>query len=446
MKADMVIQGMQTPNGKVTVSGAKNSATPLLAAALAAGETVRIRNFPTHLVDATEKIRFMRALGADIEVDHETSSIEILTHDIALQKNLDYDVPIRTTYLLAAGQLARNGQARIPYPGGCKIGNRGYDLHIMVWQALGCSVKEKEDFIQIEGKLRGGVIDFPLATIGGTENALICAAVAMGDTEIRNAYVSPEVLDLIMLLREMGVHIDNFGNSLIRVRGCGGLLRGASFQVMPDRIEALTWIIFAVLTGGEIRVEGVPFEHMQAPLLHLQEAGIDIFRNSRNAYINAACVSDAGIQPFELACGTHPGVISDMQSFFTLLGMKAQGTSRIYDYRYPERIAYARELNKFAPGAVEFEHGKITTRGLKPLRGARVVSTDLRGSMALLMCAFCARGESHVEGVDLALRGYNDLASKLRSLGLHFHIVEKHIIEKHVIESPTLNSEIRASA
>ena len=424
MKADMIIEGTQVPAGKVVVSGAKNSATRLLAAALTSAETVRIRNFPTHLVDAVAKIRFMRDLGADIEVDDANSSVEILTRNLSLRPDLDYNVPIRTTYLLAAGQLARNGEARIPYPGGCKIGNRGYDLHIMVWQALGCVVTEEENCIHIQGRLRGNLIDFPISTVGGTENALICAAVAMGDTEIRNAYVSPEVHDLILLLREMGAQIDNFGNSLIRVRGCGGLLRGATFQVMPDRIEALTWIIFAVMTGGEICIEGVPFEHMQAPLLHLQEAGIDIFRNSRSAYINANCVSNAGIQPFELACGTHPGVISDMQSFYTLLGMKAKGTSRIYDYRYPERIAYARELDKFAPGAVACEPGKITTRGMKPMTGARVTSTDLRGSMALVMCAFCAEGKSYVEGVDLALRGYNDLAGKLKSLGLNFQVIE----------------------
>ncbi len=424
MKADMIIQGKQIPSGKVVVSGAKNSATRLLAAAMTSSENVRIRNFPTHLVDAVAKIRFMRDLGANVEVDDEASTIEVQTSRLALSADLDYNVPIRTTYLLAAGQLARNGEARVPYPGGCRIGNRGYDLHIMVWQALGCKVTEEDTFIRIEGKLKGNLIDFPISTVGGTENALICAAVAEGDTEIRNAYVSPEVLDLILLLREMGAQIENFGNSLIKVRGCGGLLRGASFQVMPDRIEALTWMVFAVMTGGEIRVEGVPFEHMQAPMLHLQEAGIDIFRNSRHAYINPNCVSDAGIQPFELACGTHPGVISDMQSFYTLLGMQAKGLSRIYDYRYPERIAYARELNKFSPGSIECEPGKITTRGNLPLKGANVTSTDLRGSMALVMCAFCAEGESYIHGVDLALRGYNDLAGKLRSLGLQFQVIE----------------------
>lgn len=422
MKVDMIIHGAQKPSGTITVSGAKNSATRLLAAAMTSAETVRIRNFPTQLMDAEAKIRFMRDLGINVEVSHERSTVEMSTPRIKLHNDLSYDVPIRTTYLLAAGQLARNGEARVPYPGGCRIGNRGYDLHVMVWRALGCKVNEESDHIHIVGQLRGSAIDFPISTVGGTENALICAAVAKGDTEIRNAYVSPEVHDLIALLREMGAQIDNFGNSLIRVRGMGDLLRGASFEVMPDRIEALTWMIFAIVTGGEIRIDGIPFEHLQAPLIHLQEAGIDIFRNSRSAYIHANCVSSVGIQPFELACGTHPGVISDMQSFYTLLGMKARGISRIYDYRYPERIAYARELDRFAPGAVTCEPGKITTRGIKPLLGARVTSTDLRGSMALVMCAFCAEGDSRVERVDLALRGYNDLASKLKSLGLQFEL------------------------
>lgn len=431
MKADMIIQGKQIPTGSVSVSGAKNSATRLLAAAMTSAETVRIRNFPTHLVDAVAKIRFMRDLGVNVEVSHEQSVIEIATDRIALPADLDYDVPIRTTYLLAAGQLARNGEARIPYPGGCRIGNRGYDLHIMVWRALGCRVTEETDHIHIVGDLRGNAIDFPISTVGGTENALICAAVARGDTEIRNAYVSPEVLDLILLLREMGAHIDCHGNSLIRIKGCGGLLRGASFQVMPDRIEALTWMVFAVISGGEICIEGIPFEHMHTPLIHLQEAGIDIFRNSRCAWIGTRCLNDVGIQPFELACGTHPGIISDMQPFYTLLGMKANGISRIYDYRYPERIAYARQLDKFGPGTIECEPGRITTRGGQALRGAHVVSTDLRGSMALLMCAFCASGESRVEGVDLALRGYNDLAGKLHSLGLRFELLNEAAGDDH---------------
>ncbi|MAA63949.1 MAG: UDP-N-acetylglucosamine 1-carboxyvinyltransferase [Alteromonadaceae bacterium] len=419
MRYDMIVEGCQVPSGRVKVSGAKNAATRLLAAAMLADEPVRIRNFPTQLVDVVEKIRFMRNLGAEIDVDDANDFVEVRTKTLSYDNIESYDLPIRTTYLLTAGQIVRNGKARIPYPGGCKIGARGYDLHLMVWRDLGCVVEEKDDYIEITGQFKGGPIDFPISTVGGTENALMCASVAEGVTEIRNAYITPEVEDLIDMLGQMGAQIENFGNSLIRVRGIGGVMRGASFEVMPDRIEALTWIIFAAMTGGSVFVDGVPFKHMEVPLLHLEDAGIDLYRNSNSVFVSGDCMRDQGIQPFELACGTHPGVISDMQSFYVLLGMKANGISRTFDYRYPERIAYARELNKFCDGAIEFEPGKITTRGVAKLRGADVTSTDLRGSMALVLAAFCAEGQSRIKDVQMAMRGYNNLPGKLQALGVH---------------------------
>lgn len=423
MKYDMIVEGGQVPSGKVKVSGAKNSATRLLAASMLAEEPVRIRNFPTQLVDVVEKIRFMRELGAKVEADDEREFVEIRTPSLSYQSIDDYDLPIRTTYLLTASQIVRNGTARIPYPGGCKIGSRGYDLHMMVWKDLGCDVKEEADYIEINGSFKGGAIDFPISTVGGTENALMCASVATGTTEIRNAYITPEVEDLIDMLGQMGAQIENYGNSLIRVKGMGGPMRGASFSVMPDRIEALTWIVFAAMTGGNVFVEGVPFKHMKVPLLHLEEAGLDLYRNSDSVFISSECVRQ-GIQPFELACGTHPGVISDMQSFYVLLGMKANGISRTFDYRYPERIAYARELSRFNEEAISCEPGKITTYGVAKLKGADVTSTDLRGSMALVMAAFCADGQSRIKDVHMAMRGYNGLIDKLKTLGVHASLIE----------------------
>lgn len=422
MKIDLKIQGKQIPKGKVCVSGAKNSATRLLAASLVSCEPVRLRNFPTHLVDAQYKVKFMQELGAEISVDHESRMIEVMCNKINLNGIKHFDVPIRTTYLLAAGQLLHCGEAKIPYPGGCKIGARGYDLHIMVWKNLGCDVIEKNDHISIKGSLQGGSIDFPISTVGGTENALICASIATGTTEIRNAYITPEVEDLISMLRQMGASIESYGNSLIRVSGASGALKGASHSVISDRIEALTWIIFGIISGGEILVENVPFAQMEVPLLHLQDAGIDLFRNSNSVYVSNDCVKDHGIQPFELACGTHPGIISDMQSFYTLLGMKANGISRVFDYRYPERIAYAQELNKFCQDSIKVESGKLTIKGSSSLKSAIVKSTDLRGSMSLIMAAFCAEGESYIEDVQMAMRGYSDLFSKLRGLGLNMDV------------------------
>ncbi|MDR5893265.1 UDP-N-acetylglucosamine 1-carboxyvinyltransferase [Halomonas mongoliensis] len=412
------LAGSQSLNGAVTVSGAKNSATRVLAAALLSSGCVNLRNFPLALEDAKAKINFMQELGAKIKINEPQSELELSVPTLSFDGIKDFSLPIRTTYLLAAGALARNGHAKVPYPGGCKIGSRGYDLHMMVWRQLGCAVDECPEYIDVRGRLTGGVIDFPISTVGGTENALMCASVASGETLIRNAYVTPEISDLIAFLREMGAHIVQEGSSHIRVQGSGGLLRGASFSIMPDRIEALTWIILGAVTGGNLLVHNVPFETMEVPLIHLRDAGIDLFRNSSTVMVSPDCIGPHGIQPFELATGTHPGVISDMQSFFAFLGFFANGRSVVFDYRYPERIAYAHELEKFAPGAIVAEPGKITVQGPNRLHGAKAKSTDLRGSMAQIMAAICAEGESQVDGVELALRGYNNLPEKLASLGV----------------------------
>ncbi len=415
----VLISGPQTLNGSVTVSGAKNSATRVLAAALLSSGRVALRNFPLALEDAKAKIAFIRAMGAQCIENTATSELEVSAGALSFAKISDFRLPIRTTYLLAAGALARNGLACVPYPGGCKIGSRGYDLHVMVWRQMGCMVEETPDYIKVTGKLVGGLIDFPISTVGGTENALMCAAVSCGETLIRNAYVTPEVSDLIAFLREMGAQIEQEGSSHIRVSGAGDLLRGASFAIMPDRIEALTWIVLGAVTGGTLHVRNVPFDTMEVPLIHLRYAGLDLFRNSDTIMVLPDCIGPHGIQPFELACGTYPGVISDMQSFYTFLALFANGRSVIYDYRYPERIAYALELTKFASDAINIVSGKITVRGKQALTAANASSTDLRGSMALIMAALCAKGESRINGVELALRGYNDLPKKLAKLGVN---------------------------
>lgn len=414
----LVVTGGRPLGGVVEVSGAKNSATRVLAASLLADGQVSLRNVPLHLEDFKAKLAFIGQMGAVCTPNPATSELTVLAPDVSFDGIDDYDLPIRTTYLLAAGALARHGRANIPYPGGCKIGSRGYDLHVMVWRDLGCTVEETEAFIAVTGQLKGGEIDFPISTVGGTENALICAAVATGETLIRNAYITPEVDDLIAFLREMGARIEVEGGSIIRVKGAGGLLRGASFAIMADRIEALTWMVLAAVTGGTLEIRNVPFATMEVPLIHLREAGIDFFSNSDSVLVSPACISSFGIQPFELACGTHPGVISDMQSFYVFLGLFAAGRSVIYDYRYPERIAYAAELAKFAPGALEAKPGVIKTFGPAKLTAAEAGSTDLRGSMAAIMAALCAEGTSTVHNVEMALRGYNDLPGKLERLGI----------------------------
>lgn len=422
-----VIDGAVPPVGHVRVSGAKNSATRLLSAALLSDELVQLSNFPTKLVDVGHKITFARRTGAAIDVDHESEIVQVQAGTLTSQllTRDEYDVPIRTTYLLAAAQLMRTGVARIPYPGGCPIGpgsagTRGYDLHIMVWESLGASVRELSDHIEVSapGGLTGGSINFPITTVGGTENALLCASIATGQTQVFNAYITPEVSDLISLLRRMGADISVFGTSHIVVNGRGAALSGAHMSVMPDRIEALTWIVYAILSGGNLTVEGIPFSSMEVPLIHIEQAGVDLFRNSSAVHVTPDCLTSGQVQPFELACGAHPGVISDMQAFYVLLGLAGAGTSRVYDYRYPDRIAFVGELSRLVQGDhLEAERGRITARGPAAFRPGVANSTDLRGSMAVVIAALCANGRSVIQNVQMALRGYNDLETKLRRLG-----------------------------
>lgn len=429
-----VIDGGSIPKGRVRVSGAKNSATRLLSAALLSDEKVELSNFPTRLVDVKHKIQFCLNIGANIQVDHDGENVVIDASQLESRhlNRQQFDLPIRTTYLLAAPQIIRSGIARVPYPGGCPIGGgtgggRGYDLHVMVWEALGGHVTEREDHIEINAPegFRGGRIDFPISTVGGTENALLCASVARGRTEIFNAYITPEVEDLIALLRRMGAAISISGTSHIVVDGNSGKLAGARMPVMPDRIEALTWIVYAILSKGEVTIDGVPFDAMEVPLLHLRHAGIDLLRNSRAIHVTPECLVSGVVQPFELACGAHPGVISDMQAFYVMLALGAAGTSRVFDYRYPERIAFVGELAKLVAGDhLQAERGKITVHGPAMFVPGVANSTDLRGSMAAVIAALCAPGSSTILNVQMALRGYNDLEGKLRNLGASVQVFE----------------------
>lgn len=430
-----IINGGTTPRGRVRISGAKNSATRLLSAALLSDDVVELSNFPTRLVDVGHKIRFCQRLGADVAIDHE---MELLSIDASRLRSQhltreEFDIPIRTTYLLAAGQVIRSGLARVPYPGGCPIGGgtgggRGYDLHVMVWRDLGANVVEREDHIEVVAPdgFKGGDINFPISTVGGTENALLCASVATGRTQIFNAYITPEIEDLIALLRRMGAEISVFGTSHIVVEGRGGKLSGARMPVMTDRIEALTWIVYAILAKGEVTIDRVPFSSMQVPLLHIEHAGIDLLKNSQSIHVTPECLRSGRVQPFELACGAHPGIISDMQAFYVMLALAASGTSRIFDYRYPERIAFVRELAKLVDGDhLDAQRGKITVHGPARFRPGAADSTDLRGSMAAVIAALCATGESTILNVQMALRGYNDLEGKLRQLGAQVSIHEE---------------------
>lgn len=414
----LTLTGGLPPHGEVTVSGAKNAATRLMAAALLTDEGVVLENFPTSLLDARHKARFMEQLGATLHFDDQENRVEIEARQLTAGGQLDFVVPIRTTYLLAAGPLARTGIARVPYPGGCKLGDRKFDLHLKVWESFGCRVRELDDHIELVcPHLKATEIEFPISTVGGTENALLCAALAEGTTVIRNAYVTPEVRNLISLLRGMGSGITRNAAGDLEVHG-RSRLHAATIRVISDRIEALTWIVYAGVIGDGVLIHEVPLSDMRIPLIHLREAGLNFLEGADSVYVEPRRRRRLSLRGFEVSCGTHPGVISDMQPFMVLLAMCANGRSLVVDYRYPERTAYLAQLRRFAPGALEWEPGRIRITGPVRLKAAEVESTDLRGSMALILAGLIAEGVSHVDRSEMALRGYNHLAEKLHALGI----------------------------
>ena len=424
MRAHII--GGKSPKGIINVSGAKNSATRLIAAACISDGEVELKNFPTQLVDAKHKISFLRSLGAIIEANDEQDYLKIDTQHLKYQKLNNYNCPIRTTYLLVAGQIKRSGEARIPYPGGCKIGSRGHDLHIMVWEALGAKVSEESTHIKIVANMFiGAEIHFPILTVGGTENALICGAIAKGNTQIINAYITPEVEDLIKFLRKMGVSISVSKGTVITIHGSERKLKGISYEVMYDRVEALTWLVYAVMSKGTLQINNVPFQAMEEPLRQIRLMGVDFLSDSNSIWYSPKCLIHSHVKSFYLETGTHPGVISDMQPFFTLLGIMAHGESHILDKRYPERIAYVYELQKLLnEQVIEAELGKVVTRGPATFIAGTVTSTDLRGSMALVLAALCAEGHSDIYDVEMALRGYNNLQKKLSTIGISMQVYE----------------------
>lgn len=413
-----IVKNKYIPNGKVNISGAKNSATRLMSAALLSDQTSTLYNFPTDLEDVKSKTSLIRKKGADIRLDHEKEIAIISGKGFGSIEPDDYHVSFRTSYLLAASELLRNGIARVPYPGGCKIGERKYDLHIMVWEAFGATVIEKNEYIEVRcKKLSPAKISFPISTVGGTENALLCASIVPQTTIIENAYVTPEIENLIQFLKEMGVQIELSGTSYIRVKGEESL-SGATVYTIPDRIEALTWIVYAILSKGTVTINNVPFDLMKVPLLHLNYAGIDFYHNKDSVYISPECLTSGGIEPFELACGTYPGIISDMQPLFVLLGLGAQGRSKVFDYRYPKRNNYLNALNSFTDNALRWKDGEITINGPVDFKASTAKMTDLRGTMSSIIAALLAGDGSSVDGVEMALRGYSNFENKLNGLGV----------------------------
>lgn len=398
--------------GTVRLSGAKNAALRHLAATLLTDGPVTLTNYPAGLLDARVHVDMLRALGKTAVLD--ASDRITIAQAAAPPSRLEWrGRSIRNTLLILGALTARTGAGAVPLPGGCRLGERSHDLHVMLLQRLGAEVWEEGGYLCADAPrgLAGAEIHLPIRSTGATENALLAASLARGVSRIWNPHIRPEILDLIAMLRTMGAGIRVFGQEHIEVTGAEGL-GGTEHRVIPDNMEAVTWLAASVITGGDIEIVDFPMADLEVVLAHLKAAGAQLYAGD-----GSLIVRGGRSFPIEISTGPHPGINSDVQPILAAWAAQARGESRIVDLRFPGRYAYARELAKLGLHyEVRGDMLCIQGRG-GGLQGARVRALDLRAGAAQVLCGLAAEGETVIEDSWQILRGYDRFVEKLQALG-----------------------------
>jgi UDP-N-acetylglucosamine 1-carboxyvinyltransferase len=399
--------------GVVTLSGAKNSALRLLAASLLTSERVSLQNYPATLLDAQVHVEMIEALGKHT-IQTNTTRIEISEGE-TLSSTLKWEGrSIRNTLLILGALTARLGRGRVPLPGGCKLGERKYDLHVMLLERLGACVWEEGEYLCAEAPLSGLIgadVYLPLRSTGATENAIICGTLAKGITRVWNPHIRPEILDLIAMLRKMGAKITVYGQEHIEIQGVE-CLSGVEHEVIADNMEAITWLVGAVMTDGDVEIERFPYSDLEVVLAHLKAAGAKLYYHE-----DSLIVRGGTCYPIEISTGPHPGINSDVQPILAAWGACARGESRIVDLRFPGRYGYAEEMARMG-GSHEIRGDMLVINGNGgQLNGAKVRALDLRAGAALALCGLIAEGETVITDAWQIGRGYVDFGKKLQSLG-----------------------------
>ncbi|HSI50560.1 MAG TPA: UDP-N-acetylglucosamine 1-carboxyvinyltransferase [Ideonella sp.] len=396
--------------GEVHVSGAKNSVLRLLAASLLTSEQLQISNYPATLLDAQIHLDMLRALGKRCEVSGDTVII-----DEASKPPSELVWPgrsIRNTLLILGALTARTGSGSVPLPGGCKLGDRKHDLHVMLLEALGAEVTETDTHLQAHAPngLKGADIHLPIRSTGATENAIMCGTLARGVTTVWNPHIRPEILDLIAMLRSMGATINVFGQERIEIRGVEGLF-GTRHRVIADNMEALTWLVGACLTKGDVEIHGFPIVDLEVPLIHLKESGACFFTGPKSVIVRGGTC-----YPVEISTGAYPGINSDMQPLFAVFGAMSRGESKIIDLRFPGRYLYAEEMALMGVDT-RVEGNLLRIKGGNQLHGAEVTARDLRAGIALTLAGLVAEGETVIRDAWQVERGYDRFIDKMQALG-----------------------------
>ncbi len=415
----LIITGGKPLSGEIYISGSKNSALPILAATLLCEEPVVLGNLP-HLHDITTMIELLGCMGVNVVVDEkmrvevDAGQVQAFTAPYELVKTM------RASILVLGPMLGRFGRAQVSFPGGCAIGSRPVDLHLRGMEALGATIEVDGGYINAscDGRLKGAKIFLETVTVGGTENILMAAVLAEGQTVIQNAALEPEIVDLANCLIAMGADITGHGTDTIVINGVEKL-HGCSYEVMADRIETGTYLVAAAATAGRVKLKNTQADSLEAVLAKLREAGAEI-----TVEANTITLDMNGKRPKAVSVRTapYPAFPTDMQAQITAMNAVAEGVGTVTETIFENRLIQAHEMNRMgAKIVIDGNHAVVT--GVERLKGAPVMATDLRASASLVIAGLVADGQTVIDRIYHIDRGYECIEEKMMQLGANIRRV-----------------------
>ena len=411
----ILVRGNGALSGAIPIAGAKNACLTLMPATLLSDEPLTLTNAP-RLSDIATMTQLLRSLGAEVASLQDGLVLAMSSHDIA-NHTADYDIvrKMRASILVLGPMLARDGHAVVSLPGGCAIGARPVDLHLMALAAMGAELDLRDGYIHakaIGGKLRGAVVEFPFISVGATENALMAATLAKGTTVLKNAAREPEIVDLARCLRKMGAQIEGEGTTTITIQGVDRL-HGATHPVVTDRIELGTYMLVPAICGGEVECLGGRLELVGAFAEKLDAAGVSVTETARGLKVSR---KNGQVRAVDVVTEPFPGFPTDLQAQMMALLCTADGVSVLEEKIFENRFMHAPELLRMG-AKIDVHGGHATVTGVPKLKGARVMATDLRASVSLILAALAAEGETVVSRVYHLDRGYERVEAKLQACG-----------------------------
>ena len=409
----IIVRGGKRLSGTVKVGGAKNAVLPVIAATLLAsdGKSI-IRDVPT-LSDVYTINEVLRYLNADVAFEDNCVIVDA-SRDLSVEAPFEYVRKMRASVLVMGSLLARNGRARVALPGGCAIGSRPIDQHLKGFEAMGAKVKVGNGFIEAEaenGRLHGAKIYLDFPSVGATENIMMAAVLADGVTVIDNVAKEPEIVDLANFLNKMGAKVKGAGTGTIRIEGVDQLF-GADHAIIPDRIEAGTFMVAAAITGGNVLVQGAVPEHLNSLIAKMQEMGVTIMEEPTGLRV----IGGNSLKAVDIKTMPHPGFPTDMQSQMMALLLRANGTSMITETVFENRFMHVEEFRRMNAD-IKIEGRSVVINGPSQFQGAEVAATDLRAAAALVLSGLVADGVTRVTELKHLDRGYVNFHEKLASLG-----------------------------